>query len=131
VTDRHLDFLMKFDPLLAKLETIELPRRKERIIEGSSSGEISALHVTIEKDRVIYRESKEQVGRYLLWKEIAPGSRLDLLLEAGPPALLLEPLILLLEWSGRSQEAIPLWKQVPEASRTRLRQMIEELGEDD
>jgi len=130
VTDRHLDFLMKFDPLLAKLETIELPRRKERIIEGSSSGEIPAIHVTIEKDRVIYRESKEQVGRYLLWKEIAPGSRLDLLLEAGPPALLLEPLILLLEWSGRPQEAIPLWKQLPETSRTRLRQMIEELGEE-
>ncbi|RUA08365.1 MAG: hypothetical protein DSY81_09695 [Bacillota bacterium] len=124
--DRHLAFLGSFDQLLLKIPAIELPRKRDRIIEGSRSGDISAPHVTIEKDRVSYRESPQQVGRYLLWKEIAPGSRLDLLLEAGPPQGILEHLTVLLEWAGRKSDAMPLWSRIDPKTTDLVRQLVEE-----
>ena len=126
VIDRHQEFLVQFDPALASLPPIDLPQRSGRIIEGSASGDFLASIVRIEKDRVIYRDSEEQVGRYLLWKEIAPGSRLDLLLEAGPPEGILIHVTLMLEWAGRSPEAAPLWQQIPTDTVPRLRQLLRE-----
>ena len=126
VIDHHHEFLEQFDLALASLPPIDLPQRSGRLIEGSASGDVAASIVRIEKDRVIYRDTEEQVGRYLLWKEVAPGSRLDLWIEAGPPAEMLIYITLLLEWAERKEEATPLWQRIAPETVPRLRQMLRE-----
>ena len=126
VIDQHHELLERFDLALANLPPTDLPLRSGRLIEGSASGDFAASIVRIEKDRVIFRDTEEQVWRYLLWKEIAPGSRLDLWIEAGPPVEMLIYVTLLLEWAERKGEATPLWQKIAPETVPRLRQMLRE-----
>ena len=52
------------------------------------------------------------LGRYLLWKEILPGSRLDLLLEADLEKDWMGYLGLLLEWNNRKEAAERIWQEM-------------------
>jgi hypothetical protein len=126
VIDQHHELLERFDLALANLPPTDLPLRSGRLLEGSASGDFAASIVRIEKDRVIFRDTEEQVWRYLLWKEIAPGSRLDLWIEAGPPVEMLIYVTLLLEWAERKGEATPLWQKIAPETVPRLRQMLRE-----
>ncbi len=129
--DRHVRFLQEFDRKLQSWEGIELPYRRKRVMNTHASGTVPAPFLRIDKDRVSYRESTEAIGRYLLWKELSPSSRLDLLLEAGPPEPLLTYSIALLEWTQRGNEATTLWQQLAEKSRSDLRALLQDTRDSD
>ena len=129
--DRHIRFLQEFDRRLQSWSGIELSYRRKRIVETRSAGTVQAPYLRIDKDRISYRESTEAIGRYLLWQELTPSSRLDLLIEAGPPDLLLIYSIALLEWTQRGNEAAPLWEQLEEKSRSEMQSLLKDTRNSD
>ncbi|HIC24078.1 MAG: hypothetical protein COB10_05175 [Planctomycetota bacterium] len=129
--DRHVHFLQEFDGKLRLWSGIDLPYRSKRTLETSSSGTIQAPQVRIDKDRITYRESSTEVGRYLLWKEVTPGGRLDLLIEAGPPQVLVKHVIALLEWSGRAEEAAGLWALLEQKARLETQALLRDTRDSD
>ena len=129
--DRHVRFLQEFDRQLQLWPGIELPYRLKRVVETRSSQTIQAPYLRIDKDRISYRESSEAIGRYLLWQELTTSSRLDLLMEAGPPDLLLKYCIVLLERAQRGDEAATLWDQLEEPTRSETRALLKDTRDSD
>ena len=72
---------------------------------------------------MIYRDTADGTGRYLLWKELTPSCRLDLWLEASPEGEWGGFLALLLEFNQRGQEAEEIWKRVD----SRLKELLQHL----
>lgn len=129
--DRHVKFLQEFDSKLQSLPEIELAYRRNRTLETNSAGSIKAPFILIKNDRVSFRESTEEIGRYLLWQELTPSCRIDLLLEAGPPDQLSIYSIALLEWNQRAEEAVTLWQQLEEKPRADLRALLRDSRDSD
>lgn len=129
--DRHVLFLQEFDARLHSWVGIDLPYRRTRTLETISSGSIKAPQVRLDRDRISYRESSEEVGRYLLWKELSPGGRLDLLVEAGPPESLVKHIIALLVWSGRGDEAVDLWARLEQNARSETEALLRDTRDSD
>ena len=123
LAEKHLQLLQQFDRTLDRQTEVSLPRNKSRVI-ATADKQISAPWVTLRSDRVIYRDTSEGPGRYLLWKELTPGGRLDLWQEAELDAEWAKLLALLLEFNGRSMEADQIWKNESDKS---LRLLLEDL----
>lgn len=123
LAEKHLQLLQQFDRTLDRQTEVSLPRNKSRVI-ATADKQISAPWVTLRSDRVIYRDTSEGPGRYLLWKELTPGGRLDLWQEAELDAEWAKLLALLLEFNGRSTEADQIWKNESDKS---LRLLLEDL----
>ena len=109
--DQHLEMFTQFDRQLASLVQQSLPTRRNRQV-STNSGSFKATEVTLQNDRIIYRDTPGGLGRYLLWKEILPGSRLDLLLEADLEKDWMGYLGLLLEWNNRKEAAERIWQEM-------------------
>ncbi|MGE4620214.1 MAG: protein kinase [Planctomycetota bacterium] len=122
--DQHVRFLLEFDQKLRSWDGTNLPVIQTRILKTSSNSTISAPHVRIDQERVSYKESSTGIGRYLLWRELAIESRLDLLLEAGPPDLLVKHVIALLVSTERTAEAAPLWSQLEQRVVTEIKELL-------
>ena len=123
LAEKHLQLLQQFDRTLDRQTEVSLPRNKSRVV-ATADKQISAPWVTLRSDRVIYRDTSEGPGRYLLWKELTPGGRLDLWQEAELDAEWAKLLALLLEFNGRSTEADQIWKNESDKS---LRLLLEDL----
>ena len=115
LAEQHLQMLERFDRVLDERPEVTLPRNPSRQI-ATPDREISAPWVTIRSDRVIYRDTSEGPGRYLLWKELTPDSRLDLWLEAVPADDWAAFLALLLDFNGRTIEAGQIWQALADPS---------------
>ena len=123
LAEKHLQLLQQFDRTLDRQTEVSLPRNKSRVV-ATADKQISAPWVTLRSDRVIYRDTSEGPGRYLLWKELTPGGRLDLWQESELDAEWAKLLALLLEFNGRSTEADQIWKNESDKS---LRLLLEDL----
>lgn len=130
LAERHLQLLQQFDDTLDKRPQVTLSRNKTRLI-ATPDREIPAPYVILQSDRVIYRDTPEGPGRYLLWKELTPGCRLDLWLETQLVGNWAGYLALLLEFNGRTREAQQIWQLegVP-SLRSLLKDLDGKNGED-
>lgn len=122
IADRHIEMLGQFDQILENVAEVTLPQRKGRLIQ-TPTAETPAPWITLKSDRVIYRDTADGTGRYLLWKELTPSCRLDLWLEASPEGEWGGFLALLLEFNQRGQEAEEIWKRVD----SRLKELLQHL----
>ena len=130
LAEKHLQLLQQFDQVLDRQPEVSLPRKPLRLI-STPEEQISAPWVTLRSDRVIYRDTPEGPGRYLLWKELTPGGRLDLWLEVEPDGDWAKLLALLLEFNGRTMAADQIWQnEADQALRPLLKDLESETGED-
>lgn len=130
LAEKHLQMLQQFDQVLDRQPEVSLPRKPARLITTPEE-QISAPWVILRSDRVIYRDTSEGPGRYLLWKELTPGGRLDLWLEVEPGGDWAKLLALLLEFNGRTGDADQIWqKEADKALRPLLKDLESEPGEE-